>query len=45
MQNGLIEPTQKVCEQCHNKENPFHKPFDFAAYSAKIAHPNPALKK
>jgi hypothetical protein len=45
MENGLIEPNQKVCEKCHNKENPFYKPFDFVAYSAKIAHPNPALKK
>ena len=41
MQKGLIEPTQKVCEQCHNKDNPFYKPFDFATYSAKIAHPKP----
>ena len=41
MENGLIEANQKVCEKCHNKENPFYKPFDFATYSAKIAHPKP----
>ncbi len=42
MQNGLIVPDQKLCETCHNDKNPFHKPFDFKTYSAKIAHPNPA---
>lgn len=42
MANGLITPDAKVCETCHNDENPFHKPFDFAEYSKKIAHPNPA---
>ena len=40
--NGLIMPTKEVCVKCHNKENPFYKPFDFAAAVAKIAHPNPA---
>ena len=43
MEKGMIEATQKVCEKCHNKENPFHKPFDFATYSAKIAHPKPKV--
>jgi len=43
--NGLILPTKEVCIKCHNKENPFHKEFDFATFSAKIAHPNPANKK
>ncbi|PKP08297.1 MAG: cytochrome C554 [Bacteroidetes bacterium HGW-Bacteroidetes-4] len=40
--NGLIVPDKALCVTCHNPENPFHKPFDFAAYSAKIAHPNPS---
>ena len=41
---GLIVPDKKLCEKCHNSTNPFHKPFDFAKYKAKIAHPNPAGK-
>ena len=45
MENGLILPTKEVCLQCHNKDNPFYKPFDFAAASAKIAHPNPAKEE
>jgi excinuclease UvrABC ATPase subunit len=40
--NGLIVPDKALCVSCHNEKNPFHKPFDFAKYSAKIAHPNPA---
>jgi len=39
--NGLIIPDQKTCEKCHNKENPFYKPFDYKAGVAKIAHPRP----
>ena len=38
---GLVVPTEQTCTTCHNPENPTHKGFDFAAYSAKIAHPNP----
>lgn len=45
MQKGLILPTKEVCVKCHNEKNPFHKPFDFAAASAKIAHPDPTLAK
>ena len=42
--NGLILPTKEVCVRCHNKENPFYKPFDFKTYAAKIAHPIPKKK-
>jgi hypothetical protein len=42
--NGLILPTKEVCVKCHNKENPFYKPFDFDKYVAKIAHPTPKKK-
>ena len=38
---GLVIPNEQVCVGCHNKDNPFHKPFNFAEYSKKIAHPNP----
>jgi hypothetical protein len=41
MENGLVEANQKTCEKCHNKDNPFYKPFDFATYSKKIAHSRP----
>jgi hypothetical protein len=44
MANGLILPNKDLCIKCHNKENPFHKEFDFATFAAKIAHPNPAKK-
>ncbi|MCF8405772.1 MAG: cytochrome c family protein [Bacteroidales bacterium] len=42
--SGMIVPDQKTCEGCHNKENPFYKPFNFAEASKKIAHPNPAAQ-
>lgn len=45
LENGLIEPDKTVCLGCHNKENPFHKEFNFETASAKIAHPDPAVKK
>jgi hypothetical protein len=43
--NGLILPTKEVCIKCHNKDNPFYKPFDFASAVTKIAHPNPAKEQ
>ena len=44
MEAGLILPTKEVCLGCHNEKNPFHKPFDFDAAVAKIAHPDPTAK-
>jgi len=41
---GLIEPDKALCVNCHNKENPFHKEFNYDTFVAKIAHPNPAAK-
>lgn len=41
--NGMIIPDQKLCEKCHNKENPFYKPFNYEEKKAKIAHPNKAV--
>jgi hypothetical protein len=43
VKNGLVIPTQATCEKCHNKENPFFKPFDYATMSKKIAHPAPKV--
>ena len=40
--NGLIEPNEALCKTCHNSESPDFKGFDYAKYSAQIAHPNPA---
>jgi hypothetical protein len=40
--NGLIVPDQKLCEGCHNNDNPFYKPFNYQEALKKIAHPNPA---
>jgi hypothetical protein len=42
---GLILPDKQLCLQCHNKENPFFKEFNFETYSAKIAHLDPTIKK
>ncbi len=39
--NGLITPDEKMCLKCHNSESPTFKGFDYAKYSAKIAHKNP----
>lgn len=38
--NGLIIPDEKLCLTCHAKGlgNPKEKDFDYATYSAKIAH-------
>jgi hypothetical protein len=45
MENGLVIPTEANCKKCHNSESPTFKGFDFAAASAKIAHPDPTLAK
>jgi hypothetical protein len=39
---GLWAPDEALCVSCHNEESPTYKGFDFAEYSAKIAHPIPA---
>ncbi len=39
---GMVVPTEETCKGCHNAESPSFKGFDFAAESAKIAHPNPS---
>ena len=44
MTKGLIIPDEKLCRTCHNEESPDFKGFDYAEYSAKIAHPNPLAK-
>ena len=38
---GLVTIDEKVCIKCHNSESPNFKGFDFATYSAKIAHKAP----
>jgi hypothetical protein len=42
---GLIEPTEKVCVRCHNKESPSYKEFNFKERIEEIKHPNPKKKK
>ncbi len=41
MKMGLIMPDKQLCLECHNKDNPFFKEFNFETYAAKIAHPIP----
>jgi len=38
---GMVTPNEATCKGCHNADSPSFKGFDFAAYKAKIAHPNP----
>jgi hypothetical protein len=38
---GLLVPDKQLCLQCHNKENPFFKEFNYEASLATITHPNP----
>lgn len=40
---GLIKPNEALCKKCHNKDNPFDKPFDYEKSKAKIAHMNKAV--
>lgn len=42
---GLVTPTEETCVKCHNDKSPSFEGFDFAEYSAKIAHPIPDAKK
>lgn len=44
LKNGLVVPEEKVCLECHNKENPFFKEFVYATSVAKIAHPHPPVQ-
>jgi hypothetical protein len=41
--NGMIIPDKTTCEKCHNKENPFFKPFVYEEAVKKIAHPKPKI--
>ena len=46
LENGLVEPTEKLCVACHNKESPTYKPFKYAeAYKLVEHHPPKAEKK
>ncbi len=38
---GLVIPNEATCTPCHNDLSPTFKGFDYAAASARIAHPNP----
>lgn len=38
---GLTVITEETCTACHNEQSPTFKGFDFAEYSAKVAHPDP----
>ena len=35
---GLIEPTEKVCTTCHNKNSPTFKGFNYAKDLPKVKH-------
>lgn len=42
---GLVTPDEATCTGCHNEKSPTFAGFDFAEYSAKIAHPIPEETK
>lgn len=43
VQNGLVmhDDKEKFCTQCHNKQSPTFKGFDYGKFWAKIQHPIP----
>lgn len=41
---GLVEANEALCVTCHNEKSPTFKGFDFAKYSAQIAHPVPVTE-
>lgn len=41
---GLIIPDEQLCLECHNEDNPFHKPFNYEEALKKIDHSNPQSK-
>lgn len=41
LSKGMTLPTEEVCRKCHNEKSPTFKGFNFAEYSAKIAHDDP----
>jgi hypothetical protein len=44
LSKGMILPEEKVCKQCHNEESPHYKGFNYAEYTAKIAHDDPTTE-
>ncbi|PLX22495.1 MAG: cytochrome C554 [Marinilabiliales bacterium] len=41
---GLILPEEAVCKKCHNEKSPTFKGFNYAEYTAKIAHDDPTTE-
>lgn len=41
----VVQPTEKMCRECHNERSPTYKEFDFKEFSKKIAHPIPEEEK
>lgn len=42
---GLWNPDEALCRKCHNEESPTFIGFDYAEFSAKMAHPIPEAHK
>lgn len=40
----ITKPEEKVCKECHNKESPDFKGFDFKEMYKKVSHPKPDKK-
>lgn len=36
--NGLVIPSEDRCKECHNKQSPTFKEFDFKVFHAKVMH-------
>lgn len=41
---GLVVPTEETCKTCHNKKNPFFKPFDYQKSLKAGMHGHTPLK-
>jgi hypothetical protein len=45
LENGLVEPDEKLCATCHNKESPTYKPLKFAEAYKKVEHHPPKAEE
>lgn len=41
---GMVVPSAQVCQGCHNKNNPFHKTFDYESGKTESTHKHLPLK-
>jgi Zn finger protein HypA/HybF involved in hydrogenase expression len=45
LENGLVEPDEKLCATCHNEESPTYKPLKFKEAYKLVEHHPPAAEE